>query len=211
MELTIQTFLRAISEIQERDYNIPPTILEIEERNFRDDQYRTYENNFVTKLNENYAVLAALKKIMEPKELNRQLQIPKNYIFTNNPLPGIKDGYEKLLHELGDPSEQLEELKFIPDFIIHKDQGDRDPLNQKFIAEVKTERNLSYKKFVWDFFKLNIYMEDLNYQTAAFLSVNTASDRIFEYVSNYVSNVGYYTRRVDSLYIINKRGFHNDA
>ncbi len=204
MNITISNFIKALEQIEESDYIIANAVLKDNLLNIYDDNYSTYENNFVTKLNEKYAILSHLKKIDEPINLTRQFQIPKRFAYSSFGDENISQAFIKIQRVLGKNSEIDCEWMTIPDFIIHKDQTDMDPNNQRLIAEVKTEKNLSYKKFVWDFFKLNLYMEKLSFQNGIFLSVNCNESIIRSHLKTYLQQKIYLTNNSTNLFLIIK-------
>lgn len=205
---TIQNFLKALEKIEERDFLFANAILNDDLINVFDDKYSTYENNFVTKLNEKYAILSDQKKIEEPKELIRQFQIPKRFAYSEFGDEIIKQAFIKIQTVLGKNSEIDEEWITIPDFIIHKNQKDVNSDNQLLIAEVKTEKQLSYKKFVWDFFKLNLYLEKLNFQNGIFLTVNCSKKIILSHLKTYIQQNIFITTNPEKLFLIIKEDFN---
>ena len=84
---------------------------------------------------------------------------------------------------------QKENNYYVPDFLIHKsnkrEETSRD--KQLLILEAKTTNKLTSKGFNWDMFKLNLYIEKLNYNVAVFLLVNNSYDKINRLVNNFVS------------------------
>lgn len=207
MNETIQNFLTALEQIEEAHYTIPRALLSDEKINIYNDKYYTYENNFVTILNEKYAILNNLKIISEPSELIRQFQIPKRLVYPFERDPISEKCAEMIYKFFGTDANLVQELELIPDFIIHRNQNDNELTNQRLIAEVKTEINLSYKKFIWDFFKLNIYTEKIPFQNGVFLSINTKQSQIEEFVNKYLMSQLYLTSRTNSIYIIIKENY----
>ena len=82
--------------------------------------------------------------------------------------------------------------------------------NQRLIAEVKTEQNLSYKKFAYDFLKLIIYLNKFNFQNSIFLSVNMPSIIVKEYINRYFKERMYLPDSYDKLYIIIKENYSEE-
>ncbi len=207
MTEAIENLIKALNSIEEKDYETPRTVLSKELKNIHEDSFVTYENNFTAKLNERYAVLSEIKNISEPKDLLRQLQIPKKYIYSDKRDAKIDSGLSAINRELGEVSDEMNELHLIPDFIIHKGQDDFNEENQRLIAEVKTELNLSYKKFLWDFFKLNIYKEKFKFQNACFVAVNIPKTTIEKYLNKYFRSKHYLTENTENFYILVKENF----
>lgn len=203
----ILNFVKALKEIDERDYALANAVIKDDLINIFDDKYTTYENNFVTKLNEKYAILSNQKEIDEPDELIRQFQIPKRFAYSEFGDENIRLAFETIQLVLGKNNEIDEEWITIPDFIIHKDQEDVNSENQRLIAEVKTEKQLSYKKFVWDFFKLNLYLEKLKFQNGIFLTVNCSETIILSHLEAYIRQRIFITTNPEKLFLIIKEDF----
>lgn len=115
MNSTIKNFLEALSKIDERDYSIQRVKLVDENINIYEDIFSTYENNFVTKLNEKYAVLLELGKIDEPIELIRQFQIPKKNAYSSMAEDTIRSSFEKISNIPDEKVDNIKEFCLIPD------------------------------------------------------------------------------------------------
>ena len=210
MNTIIENFLKALNDIEEKDYITQRVQLVEENINIYEDIFSTYENNFVTKLNEKYAILLQLNQIEEPIELIRQFQIPKKYAYSPIAEDAIRNSFDKLSDLKDKTIDSIQEFNLIPDFIIHKDETDKSIENQRLIAEVKTEQNLSYKKFAYDFLKLIIYLNKFNFQNSIFLSVNMPSKTIKEYIKRYFKERMYLPGSYDKLYIIIKENYSEE-
>ncbi|MDQ8141495.1 hypothetical protein [Chryseobacterium sp. CFS15] len=203
----INNFLKALENIKEIDYQTTKVTFQNDTLTIDSKRSTTYENNFVTKLNEQYAILSYKKEILEPDELTRHFQIPKKFIFSEYKDVEIEEAAYKIEMILDKEADLIEELNLIPDFFIHKNQGDTNPDNQRLIAEVKTERELPYKRFLWDFFKLTIYLNKYNFQNAVFLCIHTRKDTILKYIDQYIKERLYLPKSYSKLYIIIKENF----
>jgi hypothetical protein len=210
MNTIIENFLKALNDIEEKDYITQRVQLIEENINIYEDTFSTYENNFVTKLNEKYAILVQLNRIQEPKELIRQFQIPKKYAYSPIAEDSIRNSFDKLSNIEDKTVDSIEEFYLIPDFIIHKDETDHSIEHQRLIAEVKTEQNLSYKKFAYDFLKLIIYLNKFNFQNSVFLSVNMSSNTIKEYIKKYFRERMYLPENYNKLYLIIKENYNDE-
>lgn len=210
MNQTICNFVIALNQIEEIDYITNRVKLVENEINIYEDTYSTYENNFVTKLNEKYAILLHLNEIVEPKELIRQFQIPKKYAYSPIAENIIRDSFNKLANHDDVTVDSIQEFSLIPDFIIHKNQADILERNQRLIVEVKTEQNISYTKFAYDFLKLVIYLNKFQFQNAIFLSVNTSPDIIKGYLKKYFQEKMYLPNDYKKLYIVVKENYRSD-
>ena len=115
---------------------------------------------------------------------------------------------------------QKENKFFVPDFLIHKSNKREDVSidKQLLILEAKTTNTLTSKGFNWDMFKLNLYIEKLNYNVAVFLLVNNSYDKINRLVNNYVSRywhteklsmVNDRNERMHQLYFLNQENVNS--
>lgn len=76
---------------------------------------------------------------------------------------------------------------FCPDFLIHTshDNPGENYEGQYMIMEAKTTSKLKQEDFNWDLFKLNLYVEELDFDTAIYLIVNTSFKDIATMITNY--------------------------
>lgn len=86
---------------------------------------------------------------------------------------------------------------FCPDFLIHlsHDNPCENYEGQYMIMEAKTTSKLKQEDFDWDLFKLNLYVEKLDFDTAIFLIVNTSCSDVATMVNNYKF---WYSDKLDS-------------
>ena len=209
-KIVIHNLLTALQEIEPAHY-LTPNIRMVEDVcNVFGDGFTTYENNFTGQLSTHYAILAKTGQTNEPQGFLRQLQIPKHYVYSEDRDNLVALTVEKLRDIPGNGENELSELLTIPDFIIHKHQENSEIENQLLILEVKTEANLSYAKFAWDFFKLNLYLNKFNFQTACFLVVNNSKEAIYSYVSRYLNEKLYRANRPSDLFVIVKESYNGE-
>lgn len=207
----IQNIIIVLKKIDRRDYEIPRINFVTDLIPNNGSNHSTYENNFVTKFNEKYAILEDLDEIPNRKDLQRQLQITKKYIYSEYKDPKVERYYEKLKKKYNDFVEDKVEFETIPDFFIHKDQGDKSGQNQKLIIEFKTEVNIPEKRFMWDFFKLNLYVEKYNYQTACFICINNSKIYVEELLVQYLEGKHYLARNLKNIYILIQESFDSNV
>jgi hypothetical protein len=189
----ISKIIGVLKLIDRRDYEIFNERFIPDQINDEGYQFSTYENNFVTKFNEVYARQEFAGVIPNRLDLHRQLQIPKRFIYSDCNDPIVERFYNKLQKRFGHEVNGKMEFETIPDFFIHKDQTDKNSENQKLIMEFKTESNLPINRFMWDFFKLNLYLEKFNYQLAIFVSINNSKERIKGLLNQYIKENHYRT------------------
>ncbi|MGV0997064.1 hypothetical protein [Empedobacter falsenii] len=138
MNIIIENFLKALNDIEEKDYITQRVQLVEEDINVYEDIFSTYENNFVTKLNEKYAILLQLNQIQEPRELIRQFQMPKKYASSPIAEDAIRNSFDKLSNLKDKTVDSIQEFNLIPDFIIHKDETNKS-INRKSTVNSRSE------------------------------------------------------------------------
>lgn len=205
--LPLNNLLLALSEIEEAHYRTPNVRVIGDVLNIYNDRFTTYENNFTSQLYTNYMLLARLGEITEPRPFLRQLQIPKHYAWSEDADIVVREALEKLRGISDSQEDLIDQILTIPDFIIHKEQENKDLKNQLLIAEVKTEANLSLPKFAWDFFKLNLYLNKFNFQTACFIVTNNKTNIIRSYIDRYPQEDHYCANRPQDLFVVVKENY----
>lgn len=207
MNETIANFIAALNLIERIHYEVAHASIQNDNFEILDDKNTTYENNFVAQLNTKYAILEDRNAINEPAELTRQLQFPKTFHYYETVDENFANAVNRIKYLLGRSVAIETELKVFPDFIIHKTQDDIIDENQRLIAEVKTENELQFKSFLWDFFKINLYVEKLNFQNGVFLIVNTKEETVKRYLTEYVKKNLYFTSFSDRIVILVKENY----
>lgn len=80
------------------------------------------------------------------------------------------------------------EIEVLPDLVIHNSHnpssGNSDD-GQFLVLEAKTTSRLGEYYFMRDLFKLNLYIEKLNYQNAVYLVINKSADTIDNFIAVY--------------------------
>jgi hypothetical protein len=145
----------------------------------------------------------------------------RNYIITFAYLMGRKAGRSRLLSDKFVNGElkkefilypQNDDFKtkakiypmrnyYCPDFVIHTshEKTNEDFKGQCLIMEAKTTSELKNKDFYWDLFKLNLYIEKLDYETAVYLIVNTTFSEVKSKVERYNKNNYWYSTKLCRL------------
>jgi hypothetical protein len=91
--------------------------------------------------------------------------------------------------------------QLIPDFLIHiSHKKDNDYRGQKFIIEAKTTSKLQEIPFCWDLLKLNIYVNSLNFDNAAYIILNSSVEKINTLLAYYILNIDYYEEALDKIW-----------
>ena len=206
----VKNVIKTIKMIDRRDYEVPREVFVPDQINDRGFRFSTYENNFVTKFNEFYAMQELQGEIPNRLDLHRQLQIIKKFIYSEHNDPIVERFYNKLRKNYGEEANGRIEFETIPDFFIHKNQTDKNPENQKLIMEFKTEFHLPSSRFMWDFFKLNLYLEKYNYQLAIFVSINNSRERIENLLNQYLEDNHYQTSRKQDLFILVQENYDSE-
>ena len=145
----------------------------------------------------------------------------RNYIITFSYLMGRKAGYSKLLSDKFVNGEIIKDFilypqndddktrrriypsrkYYCPDFIIHTShlKSNDNYVGQYLRMEAKTTSELKKKDFYWDLFKLNLYVEKLDYDTAVYLIVNTTISQVKAMIDEYDEKKYWYTRKIGNI------------
>ena len=159
--------------------------------------------------------------VSKPEKDNLKVIYERNYIITFSYLMGRKAGYSKLLsdklvngeitkefilYSQNHDYETREKIKpgrkhYCPDFVIHTshEKSNKKYKGQYLIMEAKTTSELEKEDFYWDLFKLNLYVDKLDYDTAVYLIVNTPISKISEMVDEYNDNNYWYTSKIENV------------
>lgn len=111
------------------------------------------------------------------------------YIRTH--LEEIKNTYHDLYEKY-----PVVSFEVIPDLVIHTSHNPKSGnSSSQFVAiEAKTTKHLGKVAFMRDFFKLNVYLCDLNYKNAIYLIVNNPKDKIENLIRHYFNNRYFYKK-----------------
>lgn len=95
-------------------------------------------------------------------------------------------------------------IQVIPDLVIHNSHNPKSAENkdnQVLVIEAKTTRTLGRFAFMKDFFKLNAYMAELQFQKAIYLIVNTGEAKVDDMIEEYINSKYFlFEHRRDSLF-----------
>ena len=83
----------------------------------------------------------------------------------------------------------LSSVKVKPDYVIHY-MVKRENLSeetQKMVIEAKTTKKLAQDPFSWDLYKLGAYVNELSFQTAVYLILNTDKSRVETLLAGYLN------------------------
>ena len=154
------------------------------------------EQNFVAKLLSKIYCLRC-KNLIKNKVITQHfwsLENKKN-LMTN-------EGMEYTLAELGIRYNNGI-LRFKPDLILHHSHNEQHTNleQQKLIFEIKTKQ-YSRKTFFKDFFKLNVYIDKLNFQQAVFLSIGKPVEKIETLIKSYIDKGYYISNEYKRIYFV---------
>lgn len=81
----------------------------------------------------------------------------------------------------------LPNVKVKPDYAIHYSvkRENLDGTTQKIVIEAKTTNILAQDPFSWDLYKLGAYVNELSFQTAIYLILNTDKKRVETLLNGY--------------------------
>lgn len=74
-----------------------------------------------------------------------------------------------------------------PDYVIHYSvkREDINEEKQKLVIEAKTTKQLTQDPFSWDLYKLMSYVNELKYESAIYLILNTRKEKVEELLEGY--------------------------
>lgn len=147
------------------------------------------ENNNAPVLERNY-VLSLVFQL--GKMANRESDFGTNVFPSGENNKHIDDNQKEINETYKDLYEKEIRYPFeiIPDLVIHTshDKMATESNGQRVILEAKTTKVLSKVAFFKDFFKLNVYLCSLKFNSAIYLIVNTEKKRIEELIKLYLRN-----------------------
>lgn len=190
----ISDFCKAVENISEFYFSTVDAVLDGKDFNIQEDKNIYYEQRFVTRLIVEFEKIILAKEIKNYENVNLDLETMKNFIYGSS-----KNENDKWLRETYksiSPKDKFHDrINTKPDFMIHKSQSSIKKSDQLLVAEVKTSKNLNEKKFWFDYFKLQIYVQKFNFQNAIFLITNNPKDKILEMLRNYEYNKYYQPKK----------------
>ena len=147
-----------------------------------------YKENYENAKNEGIYIDTEMRKRLDyPGNINNS-----KFTKTCNRLKSNNNGYND----------------FYPDLFFHKAQDNNSPDYQMLIVEIKTKKNLEFKKFAWDLMKCNMYVDQFNYQSCCFIIINTPIDIIEKHIKTYIKKDDYCSEsNKDKIYFIIKPTF----
>ena len=115
--------------------------------------------------------------------------------------------------KLKDPSPNIiDHLQCYPDFVFHESNNPNSTISeyQHLILEAKTSKNLSSKDFCKDFFKLNLYIEKLNFRSAVYLLINTQKSTVEKFINEYIKEYGFISTANGKIYFLIQENLKSD-
>lgn len=132
----------------------------------------------------------------------------RKFLFVNQLLDGdIIDSYERIQYsgkKTLNFKDNCAEMTLSPDIVIHTSNVSPSTRqeDQHFILEAKTTTKLCKTHFFWDFFKLNVYKEKLNFRHLIYFIYGSDKTKVERFLAEY-QNHGYYDEHCeDVLFII---------
>ena len=155
------------------------------EEDMDDDDIQVYERNFIisltAKLSENDFTLPGL--------INGEVAKSLDWASSD-----VKEKYKNIKKKIK-PDYNPSSYYVFPDFLIHESHSSESnnltQENQHVVIEAKTSLIKNKVAFFLDFFKLNYYLRELNFETAIYLLVRTPLSSITEYVAEYEKTIDY--------------------
>lgn len=143
-----------------------------------------YERNFIINMAYKLGIVVgksqsvAIDNIDYPRLISGEI---KKHLYCNKQ---IKELYRKLRNK----DCKDDELTVFPDFLIHESMSmDSSVKGQHLIIEAKSSDSIRYEDFGWDFLKLNLYINNLGFNTAIYLIIGKSETWILEHIKWYLN------------------------
>lgn len=121
----------------------------------------------------------------------------------------LRDEIAHKLYEVGYKSSN-----YFPDLVFHENHNQQDlvPQKQHLICEVKTSKNIDNNAFSRDFIKLNYFLDELNYRTAAYILVRSRKSLIEKRLGTYVEKGLFQSARMhNDIYFLIQQDFGQEV
>ena len=153
--------------------------------NMDDDDVQVYERNYIISL----ASMLSKKGLELPGLINGE--VAKSLDTTSRE---TKEKYIELKRKQN-PSYEPRSCYVFPDFLIHKSHSPNQDAwtidNQHIIIEAKTAQIKDKYSFFGDYFKLNFYLDELHFEYAIYIIVQTPFSDICKYLSEYEDEIDF--------------------
>jgi len=173
---------------------------------------RKLERRFMHEFSIRYSEIMA-----ENKEsyigLKYDFEVPKKFMWYENPDYRIRETWERLNDKIGREINMLDYWEKEPDFLVHANQKDLSPENQKLIIEAKTNPNTSKNEMLKDIFHTCIYANKYAFQNNVLLLVNIDENKWRDCLSDYIDSNYYHGsyKNFKKIYVIFKEGFNEKS
>ena len=81
---------------------------------------------------------------------------------------------------------------------------------QNMILELRADIKISWSKFDWDFFKLNLFVEQYGYTNGFYLLVNQQAEAVRKKIEDYYSQNLYSSYNAGNIYFILKKDYDSE-
>ncbi|GDY25569.1 hypothetical protein AHAT_14590 [Agarivorans sp. Toyoura001] len=170
---------------------------------------RNLERRFMIEFSIKYASIMDRERGFY-KEVKYDFEVPKKFMWYENPDYRIRETWERLNNSIGSEINMHDYWSQEPDFLVHANQNDKSPENQKLIIEAKTNPNTSRNEMLKDIFHTCIYANKYNFQNNVLLLVNISEKRWRKCLEDYISENYYHGayRNFKKIFVIFKETYH---
>lgn len=132
------------------------------------------------------------------------IQLINGEVLKRINIPELSTNYNRIT---GKNLREDTNINIIPDFLIHQshDCSSIDGDCQYLIMEAKSQKYLSRKHFNWDLFKLNLYIDKLNYDVAVYLIIGKTYKSIERFLIKYVQSGFFISVKISKLFFLIKQ------
>lgn len=164
-----------------------------------------YERNIMLNLLFQYGYSIAQKKIQQETSFIIGGDMMKYLHVCNNIDQDIINSYTKIKGKKSlEFNDGWAKLSLSPDIVIHTSNEEtyNEPKYQHLILEAKTTKLLRPTAFFWDFFKLNVYKEKLNFRHIIYYICGTKKGKLEKYLDKYHKQGLFENHAQDILFVI---------
>ena len=197
-----ELIIKSIKEIEREYFNHSSTSMkDYESLEDSKNALKASESTFVADLRGNLKVNLKMGNL----SFKIDLESSKMLVYSSWPTPDeIRDSYDKIFAKITDGGNFNNETKLyrIPDLIIHKSEKSINPEDQLLVSEIKTDPNMTEGDFYADFFKLNLFMSELNFQYGLFIAANIDNEKIIGWLTKYLNEDLFVNQNNRNIYLI---------
>lgn len=207
---TISDVIKALNEVPRRFYSLTNHFFHNGEIK-GGEELKKLERRFMIEFSIQFAALS--KDQASYQKLEYEFEIPKKFMFSDNPNISIRDTFSNLNTRFSKDIDMLEYFTTEPDFLVHAGQSVVNKESQKLIIEAKLNPSLNKAEIFKDIFHTFIYSNQYNFQCSIMLLVHINEKRWLKTFQEYVDQK-FYQGELESakrIFVIFKASYEDRA